>query len=488
MMNAPPAPLPGFRNPRGASLLAAFVCIWIALSGCAEEASQEPGPPPAQSGIPRPTPTGMTPETGTELLLVGMDGMTWHVVDSLLVKGQLPQFQRLIQRGVRGALRSERPLQSPPIWTTIATGKSREEHGIKTFFRVQSDGRKIPVTSQMRTARAFWNIFSDTGISVGVVGWWPTWPAERVERGFIISDRAWPVNFSPNAVPYGTRRDQGGQVQSWDFARRTWPEELFEEFRPFILTEESVITPEITTQIFGKRVQPTQEMWNAYWVYAKDMTFVRAGLHFLEAQHPRVFALYLEGPDVMSHYYWHYRRVERFEIEPEKSEIFGQAVDRYYRYCDEVVRRLLAAAGAGASVIIVSDHGFETLWDLKERWERGEVIEHEGGRGGYPYTHGMDGVFIASGPGFASGVNLENASIYDVMPTLLHRVGLPAGEDMPGRVLEEAFTEEFLERIPPRRIQTWERGDRSQAEEEPLVEGPMDDAILEKLRTLGYVD
>jgi hypothetical protein len=33
-----------------------------------------------------------------------------------------------------------------------------------------------------------WNILSDSGVRVGVVNWWLTWPAEEV-NGFIVSDK-----------------------------------------------------------------------------------------------------------------------------------------------------------------------------------------------------------------------------------------------------------------------------------------------------------
>ncbi|MAE71597.1 MAG: hypothetical protein CME06_14155 [Gemmatimonadetes bacterium] len=468
-------------------IIAAFVAALTGCGGNGRGSAAEGEPSTAVEAVRPKPPSNPTPDGETELLLVGLDGATWHVIDSLLAQGNLPNLSRLIETGVRGRLESERPIQSPPVWTTIATGKTREQHGIETFFVVRDDDKKIPVTTRMRTARPFWDIFSEMGISVGVMGWWPSWPAEEVRNGFIISDRAWPVRFSPNAVPYGTRRDETGSVVEWDFERRTWPEELFEEFRPFIVTEEAVVRPEITEQIFGSRAKPRQEMWNAYWVYAKDITFVRSGLHFLSKRRPRVFAIYLEGADVMSHYYWHYRPAEKFEISPEDRALFGDAVDRYYRYADEVIGRLLRTAGEETAILIVSDHGFETLWDLKVKWERGEEIEHEGGKGGYPYTHALHGIFIASGPGFANGVRVEGASIYDVMPTLMHRMGLPAGEDMPGRVLKEAFESNFIERHPLERIPTWERAEQ-QKSTDTIVEGPMDDAILEKLKTLGYVD
>jgi hypothetical protein len=54
-----------------------------------------------------------------KVVLVGIDGATFRVLDPLLQAGRLPHFRTLIRTGARGAMRSEAPLQSPPIWTTV---------------------------------------------------------------------------------------------------------------------------------------------------------------------------------------------------------------------------------------------------------------------------------------------------------------------------------------------------------------------------------
>ncbi len=62
------------------------------------------------------------------------------------------------------------PLRSPLIWTSIATGKRREKHGIFDFVVDRIDDRRIPVTRNLRRVKAFWNILSEQGIPVGIVG------------------------------------------------------------------------------------------------------------------------------------------------------------------------------------------------------------------------------------------------------------------------------------------------------------------------------
>jgi hypothetical protein len=64
------------------------------------------------------------------------------VIIPLVESGQLPGFKRFIERGSYGVLRSYRSVQpstkvvnafTPAVWTTIATGKTPQEHNILDF-------------------------------------------------------------------------------------------------------------------------------------------------------------------------------------------------------------------------------------------------------------------------------------------------------------------------------------------------------------------
>ncbi len=103
--------------------------------------------------------------------------------------------------------------------------------------------------------------------------------------------------------------------------------------------------------------------------------------------------------------------------------------------------------------------------------------------------HRWEGIFIAAGPGIRKGASVEELSIVDVAPLLLHQLGLPAPEDMSGSVPEAVFEPGELERRPPRRapapaapapIQSVGEGAELEPEEQA--------AVMERLRALGYVE
>ncbi|MFH1502983.1 MAG: alkaline phosphatase family protein [Candidatus Eisenbacteria bacterium] len=426
------------------------------------------------------------PEPSTRLMLFAVDSANWNVLTPMIESGELPAIARLVESGSFGVLESGVPIQSPQMWTSVATGVVPEKHGILRFVaEIPGTDREVPVTSNMRRVKAFWNILSENDVSVGIVGWWPSWPAEEV-NGFMLAQRAWPVNWSAHGIPFGAARDQSGRLIVDEFPGRSYPEELYAEFEPFIVTEEDVTAQELDRFFADSRFTDPRKQFHARWVYAKDKSFADAGLAFMRKYKPSVFAVYFQGTDVVSHYYWGYQAEMGYSVEPSDARLYGNVVRNYYRFIDEVIASYIETAGPDCAVVLVSDHGFETKDDLKPLWERGERIRTEEGGKDVPWDHGVDGAFVFSGPGFRSGHRAGAASVVDVTPTILAYLGLPTARDMDGRPLEDVFTPEFLAKHPIEYVDTFESGER-RGDEAPL-ESPMDEGIKEKLRALGYIE
>lgn len=59
-----------------------------------------------------------------KLIIVGLDGATFDVIDPLLQEGQLPCMARLIGEGTRARLMSTIPYSIVPAWPSFMTGKN----------------------------------------------------------------------------------------------------------------------------------------------------------------------------------------------------------------------------------------------------------------------------------------------------------------------------------------------------------------------------
>src|SRR5260221_9668751 len=106
-----------------------------------------------------------------KVLLIGVDGADPAMLDRLIGEGRLPSFARLKAGGASGRLRSREPLLSPILWTTIATGRKGQDHGILDFVEIATDGKPVPITSSRRRVPALWNVLGPAGKSAGVIGW-----------------------------------------------------------------------------------------------------------------------------------------------------------------------------------------------------------------------------------------------------------------------------------------------------------------------------
>ena len=74
-----------------------------------------------------------------------------------LTEGKLPHFAQLRREGAYGPLATIQPILSPVVWTTIATGRAPQDHGVLDFVEIGADGKATPITSLRRRVPALWN-------------------------------------------------------------------------------------------------------------------------------------------------------------------------------------------------------------------------------------------------------------------------------------------------------------------------------------------
>jgi predicted AlkP superfamily phosphohydrolase/phosphomutase len=103
-------------------------------------------------------------------------------------------------------------------------------------------------------------------------------------------------------------------------------------------------------------------------------------------------------------------------------------------------------------------------------------------------THRMNGIFLAYGAAVRAGVEIQNAGLVDLAPTILHLMGEEVPAYMDGRVLTEALRDDVHPAPRSRRaVTTPADGDGSSS---PLGSGLSADeqkVLADRLRSLGYV-
>jgi tetratricopeptide (TPR) repeat protein len=405
------------------------------------------------------------------VIVLGLDGADPATIDLLMSEGRLPNFAKLRREGAYAPLQSRRPLLSPVIWTTIATGKTADRHRIGHFVAVNPvSGEQLPVTSRMRHAQALWNILSARDRSVDVVGWWATWPAERV-KGAVVSD-----HFAYHFLMEDSPPDAAGG------AGKVFPPELEARVAP-LLKRPGDVTPQelsrfasVDPAAFSKPFDFSDDLSHLRWAYATAETYTAIGLKLWKEDRPDNLLVYVEGVDSTSHLFGHLFRARGLSGElAEQQAKYGRAVEEMYAYADSLVGRVMEAMDSRTTLLVVSDHGFE-LGKLQEDPSKTRDMR----RVSEAY-HRMEGILYMYGDRVKRRVRLNKPTILDVAPTVLALNGLPKAQDMPGRVLVEGLD---VDAKPP--VPTYETAESASADP-GAADSTVDPEIVKKLQSLGYI-
>lgn len=280
-------------------------------------------------GLPGPSEGAPAPAV-RQVVVLGGDGATWDIALPLLREGKLPNLRKLMERGSWGDIRTTLPWRSPILWTSMATGKRADEHGISGFTRRDpASGEMHPASLSFRKVKAVWDIATEAGKRVDVVNWYASWPAEPL-NGTMISSRF-------------VRRE---------LADRVYPPERAAEIDKAL----SSVAPSNAPQ--------------------DEAVAAELGVYLLERDRPDLHLVYLREIDDVQHFYWRYHsarrgsRLARWLYGPANREQLarkGDLIENAYRRLDAVLGRLLAHVGSETAVLVVSDHGagIKSLGELR---------------------------------------------------------------------------------------------------------------------------
>jgi predicted AlkP superfamily phosphohydrolase/phosphomutase len=289
---------------------------------------------------------------GLRLVILGVDGATWAVIDPMLERGELPAFGAARAEGASGIMRAPEPIFSPLIWTTLATGLEPREHGIRGFS-MESSAIKSP---------RYWNIAQSQGMSIGIYKWLVTWPPEALDEGFMVP--AWLARSTAASPP------QLSVVKELELSQRRRRQAVSSTRNLLALTPDLIKV--------GLRWSTLREAcrWRLRMAYGEvDPRALDAGLQQLRvaidwdvfaaslwSERPEVASFNLYATDALSHRFWRYHDPEHFDaVSADEGERYGEVVRDAYRQADEILGELRQMIGEETRLLVVSDHGFQAL-------------------------------------------------------------------------------------------------------------------------------
>jgi predicted AlkP superfamily phosphohydrolase/phosphomutase/tetratricopeptide (TPR) repeat protein len=404
----------------------------------------------------------------TKVLLVGWDAADWKVIQPLMEAGKMPNVQRLVENGAMAQLTTLHPPLSPMLWTSIATGKRPFKHGIHGFSEPTADGRGVqPVTNLARKCKAVWNIFQQNGLRSIVVGWWPSHPAEPIS-GVMVSD-----HFHRASRPL----EDGWPL--WDGA--VHPPKLAETLAELRMHPEELAPEMIKAFVpLAEKIDQSKDhrLLGCCKTLCECVSIHSAATWLLDHEPWDFFAVYYDAIDHFCHGFMKYHPPKQSWIRDEDFELYQGVVSMAYQFHDQMLGTLLRKAGSDVRVVLMSDHGFHPD-HLRPR-----MIPHI--PAGPAIEHSDFGILVMAGEGIKKDELIHGASVIDIAPTLLAMYGLPAGDDMDGKVLVGAFEEPpVLGTIP-----SWEDlpGDDGRHPPDKRLDPIAAKEALDQLVALGYIE
>ncbi|MBL9030085.1 MAG: alkaline phosphatase family protein [Phycisphaerae bacterium] len=406
------------------------------------------------------------------LLLIGWDAADWKLINPLLARGEMPNLRRLLDRGVRGDISTLHPVLSPLLWTSIATGKTADKHGILNFIEPDphTPGVRLSCSTSRRT-KALWNILSQSNKTTHVVSWYASHPAEPI-RGVCVANTfqegvpATPT--SPWPVPAGSVHPptEAARVGEW----RLHPGEVSaDEMRALVPGLGDLAPGDPRARLLARILAQCASVHN-----------VATGL--LASGSPWDCAMvYYDTIDVAGHHFMPYYPPRMDHVPEADFERFRDVMPGVYRLHDLMLGTLVDLAGPDATILLVSDHGFHSD-HLRPRVQHALDDPLAAMDASW---HRPLGVLAIAGPGIKRGEVVHGANLLDIAPTALTILGLPVGADMDGRVLVEAF-----EREPTiERVFSWDsiEGDAGQHPPGLRVDPFEAGDAMKQLADLGYI-
>lgn len=260
-----------------------------------------------------------------KVYIVGIDGATFRILDRLIARGRLPTFASIMERGVRGVLRSTVPANSAVAWSTFMTGKNPGKHGVFGFLALAPDGQRLMLTNGGHVkSKTIWEIASGAHRRVAVINVPLTYPPRRV-NGALVSgmDASFLKEFTFPA---------------------TLGSELLRLFPNY-----AIDLPFVRHASFQAVVERR----------AVDLIDVRrrAMFYLLEKIDPDLFVGVFTTPDRLQHHFWHVLDPTHPRHEDDEPEGAG-ILSTIYERLDEALGGFLERMDDQTTLLIISDHGF----------------------------------------------------------------------------------------------------------------------------------
>lgn len=254
------------------------------------------------------------------LIIIGLDGADWDVIEPFIQQGELPVIESLMDRGSHCVLRSTVPPVTPCAWTTMYTGVNPGKHGVYDFANYLCGQDRIHLTNgSNRRCSTFMQLCSRAGLSVGCLNAPWTYPPDPLD-GYVVSGMDTP-QFGPGMAH---------------------PPEVFDEIVDLVGEYDIKPSPDL-----GMREKPCVEE-----IDDRVEKLTTVAMWMMENRPTDLFMLVFLITDSIQHGFLGDRT-----LRSTSGRVYDDLVLHVYRLVDEAIGKMLEATGDDVPVVLVSDHG-----------------------------------------------------------------------------------------------------------------------------------
>jgi predicted AlkP superfamily phosphohydrolase/phosphomutase len=291
----------------------------------------------------------VTKVTSKRILVIGLDGATFDLIEPWAEASHLPTFRRLLAEGAHGPVESTIPPMTGPAWTSFMTGKNPGKHGLYDWIYRHRDSYDVsPVTARHNKEATLWSLLSATGRRVCVFNVPMTFPPAPV-NGLMISGMPAPSTKVTITYPPELLAEIEGQVG--EYLLYPDPGQAYSDAGVDAFLDRLYRTTAVRLEVMDNLRK--REAWD-------------------------FFMLVFNGTDTVQHAMWKYMSPKHPLHDPAKFTKYGDAILHYFQYVDEALGQILAGLDDNTVLMLMSDHGFGPFhkfihvnnWLRREGWLR----------------------------------------------------------------------------------------------------------------------
>ncbi|MEN6309226.1 MAG: alkaline phosphatase family protein [Anaerohalosphaeraceae bacterium] len=265
-----------------------------------------------------------------KILLIGIDGGSWSVLNPAFEAGQMPFLQGLCRQGCSGILESTIPAITPAAWGAFQAGKNPGQTGVFDFEYWDKEQKRGFFVSSESLGKTIWDILGSNGYRVGLMNVPMTYPPRAV-NGVVVSGLPTPSMDSAFTYPPELKDSLLAQFPDYHI------------FNMKFISQTMIDDPILLTEALRDIVK----------------TRAAAARWLLESQPFDVFMVHFQANDVIQHMLWHCLDPNHPRFSKSvQMEIFR----RFHKTLDEQIQRVCETFekqnGGIDLVFVLSDHGF----------------------------------------------------------------------------------------------------------------------------------